>query len=322
MALAILPGLPDDQMLFAGLATVLGRAGATPARLLDRQPLSLASTFPAEVVTCRLVDGRDLQLFCKYTADRHHVARAPRGGVVYEAAVYRELLTPLGVTVPRWYGAYTAPQTTDTWLFLEYLDRASHVHQAPGAAMLPLAARWLGHFHAMLANRHLEPPPFLHRYDRAYLLAWTRRASRFAGPLRHDFPWLPTLGERFARVAPALLLAAPTVIHGEYYPRNVLTQDGAVYPVDWESAAVAAGEIDLASLTEGWSAEVTARCEEAYCQARWPAGPPTDFARRLDAARLYLQFRWLGDRPEWTVHDRVRPRFARARLLGERLGLL
>jgi hypothetical protein len=27
------------------------------------------------------------------------------------------------------------------------------------------------------------------------------------------------------------------------------------------------------------------------------------------AARMYLMFRWLGDRPEWTTHERLRWRF-------------
>ena len=51
----------------------------------------------------------------------------------------------------------------------------------------------------------------------------------------------------------AQLLAAPrTMIHGEFYPGNILYEKGRICPVDWESAAIAAGELDLAALTEGW----------------------------------------------------------------------
>ena len=45
------------------------------------------------------------------------------------------------------------------------------------------------------------------------------------------------------------------MIHGEYYPHNILFQSGVVRPVDWETAALAPGEIDLATLCEGWPPE-------------------------------------------------------------------
>jgi hypothetical protein len=63
-----------------------------------------------------------------------------------------------------------------------------------------------------------------------------------------------------------------------------LDEHPAIYPVDWESAAVAAGEIDLAALTEGWPPGFVEQCELEYQRARWPEGPPTGFERRLAAA--------------------------------------
>jgi hypothetical protein len=92
-----------------------------------------------------------------------------------------------------------------------------------------------------------------------------------------------------------------------------------IYPVDWESAAVAVGEIDLAALTEGWPQAFVQQCELEYQRARWPDGPSTCFERRLAAARLYLQFRWLGSE---TDRDPSLPRFERLRCEGERLGLI
>ena len=69
-------------------------------------------------------------------------------------------------------------------------------------------------------------------------------------------------------------------------------------PIDWESAALAAGEIDLASLTSGWDADLAALCEQEYCLARWPEGTPDDLALRLTAARVFLNLRRLGDGDE------------------------
>ena len=121
----------------------------------------------------------------------------------------------------------------------------------------------------------------------------------------------------------ALLLAPPvTIIHGEFYQKNVLLRDGTIYPVDWQSAAIASGEIDLAALVERWPAAIARACEDAYQRARWPDGAPTDFLRRLDAARVYLQFRWLGDRPEWTTDEACHWRFEPLRLTAMRLGLI
>lgn len=52
------------------------------------------------------------------------------------------------------------------------------------------------------------------------------------------------------------MLESPRVIiHGEYYPVNVLFSDEIVLPVDWESTAVAMGEKDSASLSEAWPIE-------------------------------------------------------------------
>ena len=66
-------------------------------------------------------------------------------------------------------------------------------------------------------------------------------------------------------------------------------------PADWESAALAAGEIDLASLTWGWEDDVASLCEQQYCLVRWPDGTPDDFALRLTAARVSGTSGWLGD---------------------------
>jgi hypothetical protein len=95
-----------------------------------------------------------------------------------------------------------------------------------------------------------------------------------------------------------------------------------VYPIDWESAAVAAGEIDLASLTEGWPAGYARQYERAYRKARWPNGAPADFERRLAAARLYLAFRWLANKPDRPPAADDLWYFRQLRSAGRRLGLI
>jgi hypothetical protein len=324
MAYSRLPNLPT---LTAGLTSVL-RSQVT---ILDRQPNVYTSTFPSEIVRCRVDDGSELQLFCKYAAHHSHNAYGHRGGVAYEAAVYRHLLQPSQVSTPTFYGAYTDVSTGDTSLILEHLDnsvRLIHVNsvrvsRTPEPAPMDLAARWIGQFHRVTEERLSHAPiQFLITYDAEYYLGWARRTSLFTGYWHRRFPWLRTLCERFEELV-ALLLRAPLVlIHGEYYPKNILFSNGIVHPVDWESAAIAAGEIDLAAVTENWPAEVARQCELEYQRVRWPEGSPADFERRLCAARLYLSFRWLGDRPNWTTHPRYLHSFAQLRCAGERLGLI
>lgn len=103
--------------------------------------------------------------------------------------------------------------------------------------------------------------------------------------------------------------APATVIHGEFYGYNLLWDEGAVVPIDWESAAISAGEIDLASLLERWSPDVVEACEAAYADARWPVGAPTSLAKTLHAARYYMALRWLGDFPEETLNKSSERRF-------------
>jgi hypothetical protein len=209
------------------------------------------------------------------------------------------------------------------WLILEYFRKCLRVEDSPDPAVLAAAARWLGRFHR--TNEALCSAasfPFLNRHNAEYYLGWADRTSLFAGELHQRFPWLPTLCRRSEEILAALLEPPATVIHGEYYPNNILFHHRMVYPVDWEATAVAVGEIDLTSLTEGWPPEFVAEAEAAYCSTRWPEGPPADFEPKLEAARLYWLFRWLGDRPERTTHQKELVRFERLGILGERLGLI
>ena len=186
-----------------------------------------------------------------------------------------------------------------------------------------LAAEWIGRFHAAGERRLAQTPlPFLTVYKAAYYMHWAERVLHFEQPrARHD-GWLAQLCRRFAAVSVYLQEQPATIIHGDYYADNVLFQQGAVYPIDWEQAAVAVGAIDLASLTNGWPDDVSMGCAQHYQQARWPAGAPADFPQTLDAARLFVLFRLLGEAPKWPDAAARRWRLTLLRSVGERMGLL
>ncbi len=297
--------------LEANLAAIMGARTV----IVDRRPNPQGSTCPSEIVTCRLDDGRELHLLWKRAPGPEHAAFGHRGGVGYEALVYREVVTPSRLPAPRFWGELDG----DSGFVLEFFEGAVSADEAtPIEDAMAIAARWAGRFHRINEESHAP----LTRYDAAYYRVWPRRTQELAKRWHGRLPWLAELCRRAERFMPTLVEQPTTVIHGEFTPHNVLIRAGEAYPVDWESAAIALGEIDLACLIDKWPAKTATRCEHEYQAARWHEGAPADFERRLDLARLYWNFRWLGDRPEWTSSEKVGPRFEQLRIAAERLELL
>jgi hypothetical protein len=319
-----LPELPDLGSLTSGLSRILNENGFAVGivTVLDRRPNIYTSTYPSEIVTCRAPDGRTVQLFCKYETDGESKTYPNRGDIGYEAEVYRNVLLPLGVSSPGFYGLHKDGITGAKWLILEYMDQAVRFPKSGNPDALIQAARWIGRFHAAAETRlRNASSTSLIVYDEKYYLGWARRTLLFAGPSLSQLGWLPSLCDRYSQMAALLPMATQTVIHGEYYSANILFHDGIIRPVDWQSAAIAVGEIDLAFLTDGWSHDLVRDCEFAYQWARWAERVPDDFHHILRIAHLYQQFLWLGSRPDWASAN-LAWRLDRLRTEGERLGLI
>jgi hypothetical protein len=297
---------PSLPALTSGLNSLLNSNGTRygDVTVIEREQMEEGS-FPKELVTCRVEDGRCLQLFCKYTAGYSHSSHGHRGGVPYEAQVYHHVLRPLRVSTPSFHGMHRGADQHDVWFVLEYIPNALRLNQPedPDMAMV-VAASWLGRFHAQVAKR-MPSPSVVCTYDAEYYRGWSRRTVEYARDSGLDLSWLRPLCAKYDEIAPQILSTETTVIHGEFYPRNILVRDYQIFPVDWESAAIAAGEIDLVTMTDCWDDELTARCATAYQIARWPQGVDAKFCQRLTWARVYLQFRWLGDcgRADWHCAD-------------------
>ncbi|MFN2467145.1 MAG: phosphotransferase [Gaiellaceae bacterium] len=287
-------GTPHDELLAAGLRTVLCRGTLT---VEHRCANAYESTFPSEIVTCRLDDGSRIRLFCKYGVSEYTSGFGHRRGVALEAAVYRDILSETSLTSPRFYGAHDGGRGS-TWLVLGYLDDSERLNHSPDSeAALSRAARWSAEFHAAgraaLSRRSVRAA--LVEYDEPYYLGWAGRATSAwktsAAPARG----FVELRAHYLAAIPRLLDAAKTVIHGEFVPANILLAEASVYPVDWESAAIAPGEIDLAALTYRWPDHLSMPARRVYEQARLADGWAAE-ADVFAAARLYWVFRWLGDR--------------------------
>jgi thiamine kinase-like enzyme len=199
---------------------------------------------------------------------------------------------------------------------LEYLDGSLRVGKLNDPAAMAQTARWIAQFHVnsqrLLSNERLR---FLKRYDKQYYLGWISRTIDFAGPNHRKSSWLHHLYERAEDFLSPLLESVPAIIHGEYYQHNILFHRGRVCPIDWESAAVGEGLIDLVFLTDGWESKIVDVCTATYVRTRWPKGAPAKFQKVLQAARLYMTARWLGDDPDVTRSAGARGYWMRLRNL-------
>jgi hypothetical protein len=293
--------IPDDAALAAGIAGIAGvRAGEVA--IVSRAPNAHWTTFASEFVEFRLSEASTQRVFCKYgrelSADPHS-AHGHRHGVPYEADVYRSLLAVYAPGTPTLFGAWSLDGVT--CLATEAIGGIGDVRK-PDANTVVDAATWIGRFHRAVEEAGSAAPlGKLARYDTAYLRGWIERTREWLQPRR--LRWLDDACDRANRSLHLLVGAPGVAIHGEYYPHNILCDDDGVHPIDWESAAVGCGEVDIATLTDAWDRAEIDACNGAYCLARWEGGMPEDFARTLYAARLHVQFRWLGDRDWWTASE-------------------
>ncbi len=330
---------PDSEKLAIGLAAALRNSGFRGGlvTILDRKANPYNSTFPTEIVTCHNGHAPNLRLFVKYGRTLKDRTFGHRGDLSYEARVYRNVLQPLRISAPTFYGSYRDKEESIDWLVIEYLPSGHRASWTRDPKAMVVSARWIGKFHALNEKRVSTPQlRFLRRYSRDYYTGWARRAKRFfasrSGQLRARFPWVPDVCDQFEAMLPTLMNAKPTVIHGECFGSNIVYQRGVSHPIDWQSAAIAPGEIDLASLTLAWPKPLVKRLEREYEKSRWPDGAPYEFDRSLEVARLYMGLRWLGDTQLMSQWFRPRKRFfipkdprriiAELHVVGQRLGVI
>ena len=271
---------------------------------IRREENEYSRSYASEIVACQFADGSARRLFLKYmtTLDESHRDHGMRGGLAYEARVYSELLC--GVIRPAFYGLHTGPDGA-LWLVLECLDDTVPLDLADDETAIFKAAAWLGKFHAGQERRvETKRPADLRIYDAEFYRGWARRTNEFAGEGHQRAPWLAGLGAEFDLVIDTLLTSPLTLVHGEFYPHNIIFREGEIFTVDWESAALATGEIDLVALTEGWSENTEKKCQRAYREARWPGGAPELFEHRIAAARVFMHLRWMGEHPSWAAEEK------------------
>lgn len=318
---SIMPSdLPDDDELVAALRRLLTGTEAQHLRMLARRPNAYTSSSRSEIVTIAADPGMRHDFLVKYDRPGGDPAPSCRHGIDYCARVYQAIVAAMPLPHLRAFGTISVGSSGVAALVVEHLDQAFRVGEAPEVSGILSAAEWCGCFHRWAESRLDNPDlEFIVRYDLGYYRAWLDRAGRLAAAGGCDAAWLDRACAAFDDLAPTLATAPTTIIHGEMSPQNVLWRNGEIYPVDWESAAIGPGEIDLAALLFGWPEETVARCIEAYWDARG-VPQPADFPTRWAATTLYTALRWL---PPPTGRDD--PRFSlaldRLRQAAESLGV-
>ena len=318
----------------AELCAVLSRA-IEPSRPrtrivgLERAPCPNVSSWWLEEITLDVSDGSRIALVFKDLireaegSDARRVKPAFVTDPARERWVYEHLLIAAAPGPPKLWAAVTDFSAGRHWLFLE------RVHGTPltrfGDTAWYSAAEWLGRFHATAPVQRAVRGPLL-RHDRKYHQRWMARALSTArhhakssaaarDAARDKVERLRALAPMHERAIAAALAASPSVIHGEFYPSNVLVRQSdasvAIHPVDWEMAAVGPPLLDLAALTSGrWSESSRAAMATAYREGARSAGvrgPTVDeILRGVAAARLLLAVQWLGWAAEWTAPEEHR----------------
>jgi aminoglycoside phosphotransferase (APT) family kinase protein len=280
----------DTDALAASLTKVLDSVAEPHVAAVEaRERNWYESSFPSELVTVRLADGRRRRLFCKYGRTYFDRVAGHRRGLGYEAQVYRYLRLIEAAPTVRFYGAFGCGDAGTWCIVLEFLSPAVRLNELPAnaeSAVVAVAAT-LGAFHRAAEqaicndNRRL-----LNTYDDDHYDRWLRSLDVVLGD--RNLRWLARLLREPGRIVRPLAGASAVVVHGELYPSNVLVSRGTPFVVDWESAGRGAGEIDLATLLMGrWSERIRSAARSAYASRRWEAGAPYDHVRTSAAATSY-----------------------------------
>jgi len=283
---------------------------------LARRPCPYSSSFTLDEIDVGFADGSELQLVMKDLSPEAMAegARQARPEFLYEPRreiqAYRRILPFAPPGTATWYGAVVNPTTQRYLLFLERVDGLELRHVG-AFSIWERAARWIARFHRSFSPADLARLVEQSRvlvYDAAFYWRWLERARRFAARRPAVRRRIDRIARGYAPVVSRLARMPRTLIHGEFYPCNVLIRRTGyrvrVCPVDWEMAGLGPGLIDLACLTAGWAQRDQRTLMRAYRGAASDgatksAAIPNDFWLDFLCCRLHLAVRMLGWSDTW-----------------------
>lgn len=313
------------------LSSTLGRETVCITDL-RRKPLIYSSSTPIEELEVSISGCLSLSLIFKDLSPSSllYQARLARPPFLRdpqrEIYVYRSVLPGLDAGTPRYYGDVSDEISGRYWLFVEPVNGV-RLEQIGDFAVWEEAAAWLARLHSkgtrLLAKMDPVGKEKLIRHNRSYYRRWLNRAKK-ASEVRQGRDmgsWGLILSE-YERSISELVSLPATLLHGEFYPSNILVRDGVreqICPVDWEMASVGPALVDIAALISGhWTESERRRLVESYRSAACIPGLdlPRSFDSTLLICRLHVAVQWLG----WSLRWRPPPWHAR-NWLAEATGL-
>lgn len=302
---------PDEERaaLHAAVTAAVRAAHAAPVTVDVLEPFEYAKSAPLYTTTIR--SGTSATPVVVKDLARAHLlgtAAAVKPAFLHdlhrEITMYRHVLP--GVAGPATYHGHHSTGSPDHGAVL-VIERVTglELNDVGDVDVWARAAQWLGRFHAQHRTRPAGVPVIVH--DTELRGRWHDRAVTAAASLGRDVrSQVLELAELYATRAARHLTSSPVaLIHGEFYPSNVIVGDAhldggrgpaRICPVDWETTGLGPALIDLAALTTGdWEASDRDRVTGAYVHAAAEHGLVfDDFDTDLAACRLQLAIQWLG----------------------------
>ena len=287
---------------------------------IARRPCEAASSYALEELDIELSDGGRLELMLKDLGRDSMLAKSRRVRPAFlhdprrEIETYRALVGFKHLGPPVFYGAIVNPRAARYRLLIERVHGLELRFVGDFKVWLATAA-WLGAFHrrfaaaapALRSNARAR----LISYDRGLLSVWLERARRHARAASGSgargasrLRAIERLAKTHERCVDELAALPPVLMHGEFFPSNIIVRSRRVCPVDWETAAVGPGLVDVAALAAGgWTEDEKLRLLRRYQAALTGrrSNLSSDVRLAFDASRFHLAMRMLGwpDRRGW-----------------------
>jgi Ser/Thr protein kinase RdoA (MazF antagonist) len=308
---AILDEVVDEIVIGAG----------APGATVTRRPFVYATSYRLEEIEVHRPDGSNQHLVAKHLGRQAmtDAARLAKPAALHRAdrelAVYRHILAGAGLGTPELIGGWASNDNDTAVMVLEQVE-GTPLAEIGDFTVWEAAARWLARMHAVFSARPPRLPASGSRtslvsYDRELLAAAGRRGlERAAKHALGSAEVCVALGARHEYALRALELATPTLVHGDFYPSNIVVAGDRIAVVDWELAGTGPAALDIAALAAGgWSSEqrhdlIRAYHEQALVLRRTET--LTALVRRVELASLHLALRWVGSTPDWDGPDEHR----------------
>jgi len=295
------------ETLAAGLSELRGQSVAI--REIQREPFVRSTSFSTERLHVLLNNNEWLEIFFKDLNPWHLLddARSFRGKPELdrsyrELQMYRDILPQLRLGTPQLYAWRWEPQHGSFWLFLEYVD--SERLSRSGFQHWVEAARWAARFHA--AGRELpitEASSLIHFDQNHYHYCAERLEQNFSKFNIDQQRVIRRALNHYEDILDHLVALPRYLIHGEFFGENVLIRpanvEEPIVVIDWETATIGPGYVDLVSISAGkWTPEQRRAIWQAYFeQYQVETGLPMDwesFCQDVGQVALYRALWWLG----------------------------